>query len=61
MTKTLLLRTHENDKGVAFSLFARKNLNKREVGKLNAPAAPWARLSVQGIFPSAFNLWPTSN
>ena len=38
-----------------------KYLHKREVGKLNAPAAAWARLSAQGIFPSAFKLWPTGN
>ena len=30
-----------------------KYFYKREVAKLNAPAAAWARLSTQGIFPSA--------
>ena len=34
---------------------------KIEVAKSNAPAAAWARLSAQGIFPSAFKLSPTGN
>ena len=61
MTKTLLLRTHKKDKGVAFKHLPEKYLYKREVGKINAPAAAWARLSAQGIFPSAFTLWLTCN
>ena len=39
----------------------KKYLYKIEVAKSNAPAAAWARLSAQGIFPSAFKLSPTGN
>ena len=61
MTKALLLRIQQNDKGVALSSFAKKYLYKREVSKSNAPVAAWARLSAQGIFPSAFQLSPSGN
>ena len=61
MTKNLLLRTHEIDKGVALSSFARKIPYKIEVAKSNAPAAAWIILSTEGIFPFAFKLSPTGN
>ena len=57
MTKNLFLRTHEIDKGVALSSFAKKYPYKIE----NAPVAARAKLSAQGIFPSAFKLSPTGN
>ena len=57
MTTNLPLRTHEIDKGVALSSFAKKYPYKIE----NAPVAAGAKLSAQGIFPSAFKLSPTGN
>ena len=61
MTKNLLLiRTHEIDK-LPLAHLLEKYLYKIEVAKSNAPAAAWARISAQGIFPSAFKLLPTGN
>ena len=60
MTKPSFLKHAKTTRELPLAHLPEKYFYKREVAKLNAPAAAWARLSTQGIFPSAliFNSFP---
>ena len=59
--KTSFEEHTKSTRELPLALLPEKYLYIIEVAKSNAPAAAWARLSAQGIIPSAFKLSPTGN